>query len=114
RCNGLWRLGFWRFLPAGSRRSTARLRPCTAEPAEDRADRNGRALLGDNFGKHASFGRGDFNGDLVRFQLDERFVFLHSVAGLFHPLGDGGFADAFAEGRHYDVGHLTSLAWWRI
>ena len=70
-------------------------------------------MVGDDFGKHAGFGCGDFDGDLVGLQLHKGLVLLHGVAGLLHPLGDGSFADAFAESWHNNVGHFISLRCWR-
>ena len=72
---------------------------------------NRRAFTGDDLAQHASFRRGNFDGDFIGLKLDERFVLADGVAGFLHPLRDGGFADTFAEGRHNNIGHLNSLRW---
>ncbi len=67
--------------------------------AKQRTDFNGLTFFGDDFGEHAVFRRGDFNGNLVGFQFDEHVIALDGVTRCFEPLADGGFGNALAECR---------------
>ena len=66
------------------------------------ADLNGVVLLGDDLLQHACRGGWDLGVDLVRGDLEQRFVQLHRVALLLEPPGDGPLGDALAECRHLD------------
>ena len=72
---------------------------------EQRADRDGFAILGDDVAERAC-GRGrDFDGDLVGLELDQRLIDRDGVAGLLEPTADGGFGHGFAERRHANFSH---------
>ncbi len=77
--------------------------------AEQRADADGRAVLGRDLAEHAGFGRVDLKRHLVGLELEQRLVLLDGVAGLLEPLADRGFADALAQGGNADFGHFVSL-----
>ena len=74
--------------------------------AEQRAETDGLAVLGDDFSQNARDRRRDFDGHLVGFQLDEGLVGLDGVTDLLEPGANSGFADGFAEGGYADFsGH---------
>ena len=75
------------------------------ETAQERADFNRVAGLGQDFAQHAVFCGGNFDGDLVGLKLNEHVVFLHSIALGFQPLANRGLCDAFAKRRDCNVGH---------
>ena len=75
--------------------------------AQQRADRDRIAGLGDDFGEHARGRRVDFERDLVGLEFDQRFVRLHGVAALLEPFADGRLGDRLAEGGNANFsGHL--------
>jgi hypothetical protein len=72
------------------------------------ADRDGRARRRSDRREHAGRRCGHFDGDLVGFELAERFVRLHGVAHVLEPFGDRRFGDGFAQSRHFDFdGHCV-------
>ena len=73
--------------------------------AEQRADGDRLAFLGDDLVEHAGGRRRHFDRHLVGFELDQRLVDGDGVADLLEPLADGRFGDGFAEGRNADFGH---------
>ncbi|MNV30479.1 hypothetical protein D3C71_1217500 [compost metagenome] len=74
--------------------------------AEKRVETDGLAVLRNDFGENAGRRRRDFNGNLVGFQFNERFVGLDGIADLLEPGAYGRFADGFAEGWYADFsGH---------
>ena len=75
--------------------------------AEQRADRDGLAILGDDLAEHAGGRRRHFDGDLVGLQFDQRLVDRHGVAGLLEPAADGGLGHGFAERRNADFSHCV-------
>src|SRR5207302_10503274 len=56
---------------------------------DDGIDLNGISFGNLDFLKHAAGGRGDFGVDFVGGNLEQRFIALDLVTGLFQPLGDG-------------------------
>jgi hypothetical protein len=77
--------------------------------ADNGLNGHGFAFADLDFFEHAGGRRGNFGVDLVRRDLEQRFVALDFVAGFLEPLGDGTFKDAFAHLGHYDVDcHLRS------
>ena len=62
-----------------------------------------------NFFQHAGGGRGNFGVHFIRGNFEQRLVALDFVAGLFQPLGDGAFENAFAHLGHDDVNGHTFL-----
>ena len=69
------------------------------EPAQHRADRDLRAGFGRDLGEHARGRRLHLHRHLVGFQLDQRLIHRHRLAGLLQPSRDGGGGDALAERR---------------
>src|SRR5574340_1481326 len=72
------------------------------ELAEKRADRDRVAGVGDDLAQDAGARRVDFEGDLVGFEFDKRFVREHGLALLLEPFADRRLADRFAERRNAD------------
>ena len=58
--------------------------------AQHGADGDRGALLDLDLGEHAGSRSRHLDGDLVGFELDQRLVRLHRVAGFLKPLPDGG------------------------
>jgi hypothetical protein len=73
--------------------------------AEQRADRDGLAVLGDDLAERARGRRRDFDGDLVGLELDQRLVDRDGIAGLLEPAADGGLGDGLAERRNANFSH---------
>ena len=73
--------------------------------AEQRADRDGLAVLDRDLGEHAGGRRRHFERDLVGFQLDQRLVDRDGFARLLEPFADGRFGDRFAKRGDADVSH---------
>ncbi len=73
-----------------------------ANGAQDCAGLGVRAFVERDFREHAVSGRRDFDGDLVRFNLDNGLVALDPVTDLPQPFADNGFR-AFLLGGHFDV-----------
>src|SRR5205809_441967 len=65
---------------------------CSAisDHAEQRADRDGVAVLGRDFAEHAGRRRRYLDRHLVGLKLDQRLVHRHGFAGLLEPAADGG------------------------
>src|SRR5260221_13780556 len=59
--------------------------------ADDGIDLNGVAFGNLDFLKDSAGGRGDFGVDLVGGNLEQRFIALDLVTGLFQPLSDSSF-----------------------
>ncbi len=53
--------------------------------------------------QHAGRRRGDFDGDLIRFQLDKRFIHFDGLADILEPFEDGRFRHRFAERGDHDL-----------
>src|ERR1019366_5338642 len=66
------------------------------------------AFLHQDLGKRAGGRGGNLGVHLVGGNLKERLVALDALAGLFVPLGQGAFHNAFAHLGHDDVGHISS------
>src|ERR1019366_2711805 len=81
-----------------------------ANHTHDGVDLNGVAFGNLDFLKDSAGGRGDFGVDLVGGNLEQRFVALDLVTGLFQPLGDGPFENRFAHLGHDYVGRHSSLS----
>ena len=73
--------------------------------AEQRADRDGLAVLGRDLAEHAGGRRRHFDGDLVGLELDQRLVHRHGIAGLLEPAADGGLGHGLAERRNANFSH---------
>ncbi|MGY4304685.1 hypothetical protein ACVIJ6_001928 [Bradyrhizobium sp. USDA 4369] len=73
--------------------------------AEQRADGNRLAVLGDDLAERAGRRSRHLDRHLVGFELDERLVDRHGVAGLLEPAADGGFGDGFTERRNANFSH---------
>ncbi len=67
------------------------------------------AFLHQHLGQRAGGGRRDFGIHFIGGDLEKRFVAVHVFAGLFQPLGQRAFHNAFAHLGHHDVGHIGSL-----
>src|SRR6267143_1474685 len=76
---------------------------------EQRADRDGVAVLGRHVGKHAGGGRRHLDRHLVGLELDQRLVDRDGVARLLEPAADRRLADRFAEGGNADLSHRAFL-----
>ena len=80
---------------------------------EQPADRNGFAILGDDFAERTCRRRGDLDCHLVGFEFDQRFVHRNGVAGFLEPAADGGLGHGLAERRNANFSHgLFPLASW--
>src|ERR1019366_9518789 len=75
-----------------------------------RVDADRLAFLHQDFGERAGGGGGNLGVHLVGGDLKERLVALDALAGLFEPLGQRAFHNAFAHLGHDDVGHISSPA----
>ena len=92
--------------PAGRRRSgLAAARRAFRDLAEQRADRDGLAVLGGDLAEHAGGRRRHLDRHLVGFELDQRLVDRDRIARLLEPLADGRLGHGFAERGHADFGH---------
>ena len=99
-------LGSGRRLRRRRRRGLGRRRAgAFLDLAEQRADRDGVAVLGRDGGERAGGGRRHLDRHLVGFELDQRLVDRDRIAGLLEPLADGRLGDGFAEGRDADFSH---------
>ena len=104
----------WR-APRGLTRRSRRLHldsqssGCSADDADNGADRRGLALLHADFAEHAGFRRRHFHRHLVGLDLEQIVARLNGVAGRFEPFGDLAFGDRLAELRHEDV-HASLLS----
>jgi len=58
------------------------------DPSEKRFGNRFRIRIEDDFGEHARRGGRNFLRDLVRLELDERFVLKHEIAHLPQPRAD--------------------------
>ena len=67
--------------------------------AEQRADRDGLAVLGGDIAEHAGGRRRHLDRHLVGFELDQRLVDRDRIARLLEPLADGRLGHGFAERR---------------
>ena len=76
------------------------------DPADDLADRDGLARLGEDLGDGAGRGGGHLGVDLVRGDLDDRGVGLDRVADGLGPLEHDALGDRLAHLRHDDVDQL--------
>ena len=85
-------------LGGGSRRAVIDL-------SEQRADRDGLAILGGDLAERARRWRRDFDGDLVGLEFDQRLVDRDGIAGLLEPAADGGLGHGFAERRNANFSH---------
>ena len=74
--------------------------------AEQRADRDGLAVLGGDLGEHAGGRRRHLDRHLVGLELDQRLVDRDGIARLLEPFADGRLGDGFAEGGNADFGHV--------
>jgi hypothetical protein len=72
--------------------------------SNDGVDRDRLAFLDLDFLQDAGRRRGNFRVHFVGGDFEERFVALDFIAGLFKPLGDGSFEDAFAHLGHDYIG----------
>ncbi len=107
RGGGFRRGGLRLFLLRGGLRRD--LAGAFADRAENGADRNRLADLDRNFRQHARSRRRHFHRHLVGFELDQRLIHRHGVAGLLEPLRDRRLRHRFAECRHLDFrGHSLS------
>lgn len=62
-----------------------------------------------DFEQHPIRGRGNFTGDLIRFNFEQRVSSLHRVAGLLQPLENGAGFAAAAQIRHSDCFRHAAL-----
>ena len=90
----------------GSRRGSG---PCgtgtIGDLTEQRADRDGVAVLRRDLAEHAGRGRRHLDRHLVGLEFDQGLVDGDGIAGFLEPLADGGFGDGLAECRNADFGH---------
>src|SRR5712664_73435 len=107
-----WRRSDRRF--CRSRRSRLHGRWCRGRGArrinnaDNRLNRHGLPFADLDLLQHARGRRWNFRVHLVGGNLKQRLVTLHLVAGLFQPLGDRAFENAFPHLGHYDVyGHFS-------
>src|SRR5712664_2926253 len=111
RCRSHGGRGFCRSRSGRSRFHWGRRRGCGARRinhANDRLNRHGLAFADLDLLQHARGRRWNFRVHLVSGNLKQRLVTLHLVAGLFQPLGDRAFENAFPHLGHYDVnGHFS-------
>ena len=91
-------------LPVG-RRGLARRAGALLDLAEQRADRDGLAVLGGDVGQHAGGRRRHLDRHLVGLELDQRLVDRDRFARLLEPLADGRLGDGFAERGNADFSH---------
>ena len=61
-------------------------------------------LLGQNLGQHTRRGRGNLRVDLVRGNLEQRFVAVHPFTYLLHPFSDGSLGNTLPHLGHDHVG----------
>ncbi len=101
RGGGLGSLGGLRRGSCGRGAGAAR-----SDLTKQRAGRNRLAVLRGDLRQNARCGRVDFESHLVGFQLHERLVGLHGVAGLLEPLCDRGFGNGFSKRGNSDLGHV--------
>ena len=73
--------------------------------AEQRADRDGLAILGGNLGQHAGGRRRHLDRHLVGLELDQRLVDRDRIARLLEPFADRRLGDGFAERGNADFSH---------
>ena len=76
---------------------------------EQRADGDRLAVLGGDLAEHSGGRRRHFDGDLVGFELDQRLVHRHGIAGLLEPAANGGFRHGLAECRNTNFSHVFFL-----
>ena len=79
-------------------------RESVGDPAENCADRDVGALLGENLGERAGGGRGNLEGHFVGFELGDRFVGGDRFARPLQPFRDCRLGDQFTEARDLDLG----------
>src|SRR5207244_13114230 len=81
--------------------------------SQQRADRNGLAILGHDVAERARRRRRDFDRDLVGLELDQGLIDRDGIAGLLEPAADGGLGHGFTERRNANFSHrLFPLASW--
>ena len=73
--------------------------------AEQRADRDGLAVLGGDLAEHAGRGRRHLDRHLVGLELDQRLVDGDRIARLLEPVADGRLGHRFAERGDADFSH---------
>jgi len=73
--------------------------------SEQRADRDGLTILGNDIAERARGRRRDFDRDLVGLELDQGLIHRHGIAGLLEPAANGGLGHGFAERRNTNFSH---------
>ena len=94
-CRGSRRFGGWR--GARRRRGSGRGFARIADLCDGCAHGQSFAFLGEDLEEFPGHRRGDFHGDLVGHNLDERLVATDGLARLLEPLADGAFNYGFAD-----------------
>ena len=99
---------FWSGRPVGAAAAGAGAR-AFLDLAEQRADRDGLAVLGGDLGEHAGGRRRHLDRHLVGLELDQRLVDRDRIARLLEPLADRRLGHRFAERRNADFSHRPIL-----
>jgi hypothetical protein len=68
------------------------------------------AFFHQHLGQRSGGGRRDLGIDFIGGDFEQRFVALHTLAGLLEPLGERAFDNAFAHLGHHYVGHVSVLS----
>src|SRR6185436_10629733 len=72
---------------------------------EQRADRDGLAVLRGNLAKRSGGGRRHLDGHLVGLELDDRLVDRDGIARFLEPFANGRLGDGLAQRRDADFSH---------
>src|SRR5262249_46184328 len=107
--------GCWSHASCGSACCSSAIRTCafrSSAPAfinvrKHLIDLYNITFVAKSFREYAGFLRGDFDVDLIGFELDDRLAYGDSIALVFCPARNSCFGDGVTEWWHFDVDHWT-------